>query len=154
MARSLISPEIVAKEFETMFKDGRYALGKLINKGVCRHVYECKSNSDIVIKIEPYAKDFQNVKEWAAWEQFKNNPLVADRLAPCIEISPCGVVLIQRKCEKVETFPDQLPAFMASDPSHQNFGLLDGKVVLLDYGQFEFIAYHDYVQPKYFTQVV
>ena len=150
--RKTISSKIIESELSSLFVNGISVIGNLIGRGVCRHVYECKENKDIVIKIEPYAKDFQNVKEWNVWQQFKNFNEVSDRLAPCIDISPCGVVLIQKKCDKVVTFPEYLPEFMTNDPTYQNFGLLEGRLVLIDYGQFEFKINTDVVKLDCYQQ--
>lgn len=64
----------------------------------------------------------------------KDSPL-KKWFAPCIDISPNGVFLLQKKTEPCSTskYPTVVPSFF-TDLKYQNFGLLNGKVVCFDYG--------------------
>ena len=55
-------------------------------------------------------------------------------LAPCVSISPCGSVLIQRRTLPVTKaqLPSKVPAWL-TDFKLANWGMLDGKVVCHDY---------------------
>jgi hypothetical protein len=108
--------------------------GDLIGEGSARKVYELRTNSDYVIKIETAGRSFQNVSEWETWQWVSGGPL-SGWFAPCEFISPCGLLLVQRKVEplRVAELPPMLPAFL-SDLKRENFGLLAKRVVCCDYG--------------------
>lgn len=110
--------------------------GKKLGTGCNRIVYECKLMPEWVIKTERLnPNDFSNVREHHFWNQYKNNKAIAKWLAPCGEMSPDGVVLLQRRVEPLADdykLPKTLPAFL-SDLKRSNFGLLDGKLVCVDY---------------------
>ena len=56
-------------------------------------------------------------------------------LAPCEFLSPDGRILLQTRAEPLPfdyRLPDKLPAFL-TDLKRANFGLLDGKLVCVDY---------------------
>lgn len=127
--RPEIDEDILRADFICVFK------GKRLGSGVCREVFECKFDAEVVIKIEKYASDFNNVMELQIWQQVKGTEF-EPYFAPCIDISPCGTVLLQKKCGLPEAndFPEQLPAFMNQDTKYQNFGLYEGRLVMTDYG--------------------
>lgn len=111
--------------------------GKLIGEGIHRSVYECRLRPDLIVKVE-YNTDFRqfaNVHECAFWDEWQNKPDVAKWLAPCEYLSPDGRLLLQRRCEPVPRdywLPAKLPAFL-SDLKRANFGILNGKLVCVDY---------------------
>lgn len=108
-------------------------LGDKLGYGMSRVVYESKLNSTVVFKIEESARRFQNIKEWELWNEHKFYKPVADWLAPCVDISACGSILIQKRTSHPIKWPEKLPTFL-TDVKKSNFGLLDGKLVCHDYG--------------------
>lgn len=111
-------------------------LGKLIARGQFRKVYACRYDPTIVIKVEDYTNDkFHNVIEWRTWQDHSDFDKIAKWLAPCLSISPNGAVLIQRRAEPLKTLPKRLPRFLIDDIKPENFGLINGHVVKLDYGR-------------------
>ncbi len=109
-------------------------LGKKIGAGMSRTVYLCREDTSCVIKIESASKRFQNVLEWEIWETVKHTKL-KKWFAPCIAISDCGTVLIQKRANAInkEQYPKKIPAFFG-DTKYQNFGMIGKQFVCLDYG--------------------
>lgn len=107
-------------------------IGDKIGSGIGRTVYENRINSDTVIKIEE--ESYQNIKEWEFWQDVQYSD-ISKWFAPCLSISPCGIFLVQTKCEPLpkKMYPRKLPKFMA-DIKYENFGYLNGKIVCFDYG--------------------
>jgi hypothetical protein len=107
---------------------------ELIGRGASRNVFSCALRRDCVVKVEDGAKSFQNIVEWQTWMEVKETPQ-AKWFAPCVEISPCGSLLVMRRTEPVPKgqLPRRVPAFF-TDLKHANFGLLDGRFVCHDYG--------------------
>lgn len=119
--------ELIFKElFDTV-------CGEKIGQGMSRTVFECKINDKFVIKVEEPG-DFQNVKEYHNWQDFQFTKGVSEWLAPCHSISDNGRILIQERCEPIgrNQLPDKMPKFI-TDTKVQNFGLLNNKIVCLDY---------------------
>ena len=112
----------------------RLVVGERIGGGISREVYEFRPNNDLIIKFDTNSRSFQNVSEWETWGWVRGTRM-ARWFAPCVQISPCGTVLLQRRCEPLQKkqIPRKLPAFLC-DFKPENFGLLEGKVVCLDYG--------------------
>lgn len=108
--------------------------GKRLGFGVGREVYENRQDPTTVIKFELGSQSFQNVIEWEVWFTVKDSDY-AHWFAPCVDISPCGVILIQKRTEpcRREDLPKRMPAFL-TDLKAENFGLIDGKLVAHDYG--------------------
>ena len=109
-------------------------LGKYLGQGIGREVYECAVRDDLVIKTELGARSFQNAAEWEFWKVVEYSDH-SKWFAPCVSISPAGVVLLQRRVEPMrrEEGPAKIPAFF-SDIKLENWGLLNGKPVCCDYG--------------------
>lgn len=109
--------------------------GSLIGKGAARDVYDCRLDADYVVKLETTSVSFQNVEEWQTWWWLENYPHKSKWFAPCKFISTCGYALLQRKTVPIPTkqLPKKIP-FYLSDIKPENFGLLDGKIVCIDYG--------------------
>jgi hypothetical protein len=112
---------------------------ELIASGAYRTVYTCRFNPDLVIKVERQMewREFSNVKEMAFWCDNQYYEPVAKWLAPCEYMSPGGWLLAQRRVtpltpQQIKELPEQLPAFL-TDIKHQNFGMLDGRLVCVDY---------------------
>lgn len=115
-------------------------VGGLIAHGNSRSVYDYRLNKNYVIKIDRSGQ-FDNVSEWDIWHNLKDKPEVAKFLAPCIHISSCGRVLIQRKTKPVksEDLPEQVPAFF-HDLKLQNWGKIGKNVVCHDYANHSFFT--------------
>lgn len=109
--------------------------GELIGRGSARETYHCRANDQYVIKIETRGGSFQNVAEWDIWNWLDGSNPMAKWLAPCQYISPCGLILMQRKVEPVRRaeLPKRLPEFL-TDLKPENFGMFDGRLVCCDYG--------------------
>jgi hypothetical protein len=117
-----------------------FCRGKHLGSGATRDVYEFAPEPDKwVLKVEKDADDndgkdwMQNVQEWLFWE---NCPKAKRRwLAPCRLLSRSGKYLLQRRATPItkRQRPTHLPAFI-SDIKDGNLGVVDGKVVMVDYG--------------------
>jgi hypothetical protein len=112
--------------------------GRFIGEGVHRKVFECKLRPDLVVKVESVddngLRNFMNVFEMNFWDRNEYNKKVSEWLAPCEYLSPDGCILLQKKTEPVSknVLPDKLPAFL-TDIKPTNFGMLNGKIVCIDY---------------------
>lgn len=121
---------------ELMYRDLLSVIrGPKLGQGVARKVYQMKSNSRLVLKIETGAESFQNMAEWEMWSWVDGRPKISRWFAPCRHISSCGLFLIQDYVEPIRDSerPPLLPSFL-SDLKRENFGMLDGKIVCADYG--------------------
>ena len=113
-------------------------LGDKLGEGMSREVYEFAFDKKFVVKVEQ--SKFQNVREWELWNELKENKL-AKHFAPCVDISPCGIYLIQRRTEPIpkSEYPEKIPHFF-TDEKFSNFGVIveNGKksFVCHDYGSF------------------
>lgn len=117
----------------------RMFCGKQLGAGSAREVYVLASDPTRVIKIENGAGSFQNILEWETWRQLAHSGM-QKFLAPCYEISPCGMALIQARVEPLPSANShpllkklQLPEFL-TDFKRSNYGVLRGRVVACDYG--------------------
>lgn len=109
-------------------------LGKKIGNGAGREVYEHRLDSSLVVKVENSAGSFQNIVESKIWWEVSDSPY-AKWFAPVVAISANGAVLVMKKAEpaRKHEYPKKIPAFF-TDLKRQNFGLLNGKFVCVDYG--------------------
>ncbi len=121
------------KHFEDAFN---MLCGKFIGEGIHRKVFECKIRPDLVVKVEADEyRNFANVFEMAFWDANQHCQSIAKWLAPCEFLSPDGAVLLQKKCSQVPfdyPLPKNMPEFM-NDFKRANFGIMDGKLVCVDY---------------------
>lgn len=122
---------------DSTFEDAFNLLcGKLIGEGIHRKVYECRIRPDLVVKVEnDDYRYFANVLEDKFWADNQHYAKVARWLAPCEYLSPDGRILLQRRADPIgrgTKLPDKLPAFL-TDVKRSNFGLLNGKLVCVDY---------------------
>jgi hypothetical protein len=112
--------------------------GSVLGQGSARTVYEHCLDSGLVLKVESGAGSFQNVLEWETWEQVRDTEH-ARWFAPCVAISPCGGVLVQRRTVQPKAYPDLVPNFF-TDLKLTNFGTLlpykdeEERFVCHDYG--------------------
>lgn len=109
--------------------------GELLGEGAGRAVYANLLDPATVIKIETRGRSFQNIMEWELWQSQQYNPSAAKWLAPCVSISPSGIVLVQKRTEPIpkKLLPKDVPAW-ATDLKQENWSLLNGKPVMHDYG--------------------
>lgn len=115
-----------------------FFLGDQIGRGATRTVYQHKFNSNWVVKFDiGTSRQFDNQYEWMIWNHFKNTRW-AKYLAPCIDISEAGSILIMERTEPVSKLEGKLPDFLG-DLHVKNFGTIDGKLVCHDYGNVNLI---------------
>lgn len=108
--------------------------GEMIGKGSFRQVWSCLIDPSVVIKIENGAGSFSNIHEWDVWcDAEDRGDEIRKWFAPCVSISPCGSVLVQKRTRPARKYPDMIPAFMA-DTKRQNFGMYGRNFVAHDYG--------------------
>lgn len=122
-------PTTISRDFFCMIA------GEVLGTGAFRVVYEHCHRDDLVLKVEPDAQSFQNIVEWEFWNDNRNHKKIAQWLAPCEFISPCGTILaMKRTAEPHHTdYPKKMPYFI-TDLKRKNFGMLNGKLVAHDYG--------------------
>lgn len=110
--------------------------GDKIGEGIHRTVYECSLRPDLVVKVEnSNLRYFANVLEMTFWNDHSAYKAVSRWLAPCKYLSPDGRVMLQQRVDPLpigKSLPDRLPAFL-TDHKKENFGVLNGKVVCVDY---------------------
>lgn len=123
------------KTFEDAFN---LLCGKQLGEGIHRKVFECRIRADLVVKVEqpdePW-RSFANAQEMLFWSNYVHCPEVARWLAPCEYMSPDGRLLLQRKVDHITSktkLPPSLPTFL-TDIKRDNFGLLNGRLVCVDY---------------------
>jgi hypothetical protein len=109
-------------------------IGEKIGHGSARTVYNHRHDKNLVIKIEEGGKSFSNALEWEIWRTAQGDGL-EQWLAPCVDISPCGGILLMKRVLPVtlEEMPLQIPA-QFTDLKIQNWGRYDGRIVCCDYG--------------------
>lgn len=122
-------------EYPTGARDLAYLfLGPLIATGMSRTVYAHEQDKTLVIKYEHGNARWQNILEWEIWQCVKDTK-AAKWFAPCIDISPNGHFLIQKRAEKLPKhyFPKKVPV-MLGDLKYDNFGMIGKQFVCVDYG--------------------
>lgn len=109
--------------------------GQRLGGGVGREVFINRFDPTTVIKIETGFRSFQNILEWELWECQQYHKPVSKWLAPCVSISPCGIVLIQKRTEPIPTklLPKEIPSW-CWDVKQENWSLYEGRPVMHDYG--------------------
>lgn len=122
-----MSKTLLAREYRSIL------CGQQLGYGMSRVVYENKLDPTTVVKVETAARRFQNVKEWETWQEFQYG--LGKFLAPCVAISACGLILIQKRVEPLRKSeaPEKMPAFL-TDFKLSNYGLYENRVVCCDYG--------------------
>ncbi len=110
-------------------------VGDKIGYGLGREVYEYLPDKSLVIKFETKAKSFQNITEWETWQRCQWVIGIHQWFAPCISISDCGTILLQKRTHTVDVlkYPDKIPAFL-SDTKVSNYGFIGRQFVCHDYG--------------------
>lgn len=112
----------------------RLFCGDQLGEGSARAVYEYKLDHKLVVKIETEAESFQNIMEWETWRSVMMTEH-AKWFAACHYISPCGIVMVQRKTQVKphSKYPDRIPAFF-TDIKYNNFGFIGNQLTCHDYG--------------------
>jgi hypothetical protein len=117
----------------------RLICGEKLGSGAYREVYRYALDTSLVIKIETGSQSFSNIIEWETWNEVRHTAGMkhdyAKYFAPCIAISPCGTLLLQKYARPVclEELPKEVPRFF-TDLKQANFGIYNGNFVCLDYG--------------------
>lgn len=110
--------------------------GEKLGEGIHREVFACKLRPELVVKIERQEmRYFANVMENNFWAYHQSVKEIARWLAPCEFLSPDGRLSLMRRADPVPSkfkLPDKLPTFL-TDLKRSNFGLLDGRLVCVDY---------------------
>lgn len=120
-----------------------FTLGKKLGGGMSREVFVNRADPNTIIKVENSGIHNQNTMEWLIWEQFKHVKSIAKWLCPCHTSSYNGTFLIMDYARDMlpDEKPKKVPEFI-SDVKLENFGILNGKPVLRDYGTIT-LALHD-----------
>lgn len=107
--------------------------GDLIGEGCHRKVFACKVDPGLVVKVETNTLEFANVNEYQLWQNYCDTDC-GKWLAPCVQLSPYGRILLQRHCDPVrkDELPEKMPAFL-TDHKLENFGMYEGRLVCFDY---------------------
>jgi len=112
---------------------------KKIGVGAYRTVYSLNDCDDYIIKVANGDDgEKENLRELLLWIEIKDcYPKLKKYFAPCLSCSDTGKYLLQKKVifPDFKKYPKQLPSFF-SDTKYQNFGLLNGKLVCIDFGCF------------------
>ena len=116
-------------------------LGDVIGRGISRNVYAHRQDPTLVIKHES-GDGFANQIEWNVWNIVKETPW-KKWFAPCVDISPCGLWLIQKKVEfpSHEKYPAKMPYFF-TDFKYSNYGRIGKQWVACDYGDLSVLISH------------
>lgn len=108
--------------------------GDELGRGIARRVHVFEPDPSLVLKFETPTHSFQNVQEWQVWDRIKDTKH-ARWFAPCVKISACGTVLLQKRAQPIAArkLPKRVPAFF-TDMKSTNWGLIDDRAVSIDYG--------------------
>jgi hypothetical protein len=103
----------------------------VIGFGSTRTVYAYDDKMVLKHEIPSY---HQNMAEWHLWRAVQNTPMAA-WFCPCNSVSASGRWLWMQRAEPTATVPKRIPKWLKEyDLTPQNFGILNGKTVLVDYG--------------------
>lgn len=137
----------ITTNFIDLFKQDSFLLGDFtdffcgdrIGEGCSRSVYEYRIDTRYVVKIDR-TNLFNNVAEWDIWQSLKDSDH-GKYLAPCLSLSSCGRVMLQRRTHSIKfsQLPDKIPAFFA-DTKLQNWGRIGKNIVCHDYANHAFYA--------------
>jgi len=115
-------------------------LGAELGAGAHRTVFEAGWCDDLVIKIETGAVG-ANGREWEVWKDLKDTP-DEKWLCPCVMLSPGTTALVMRRAKPIpdlSVLPTRLP-WWVTDVKPENWGMLDGRPVLVDYANHRFFS--------------
>lgn len=120
----------------TQYEDLKALLfGKALGVGIHRKVGVFLPDPSLVIKCAIECPNI-NVLEEEIWLMVKDTS-IAKWFAPCVQISPCGMFLLQKRAETKpkSEYPAQVPSFFG-DMKYSNYGFIDGQLVCVDYAGF------------------
>jgi hypothetical protein len=125
----------VAANHHLAYDLSRLIVGEVISQGQYRNVFQCSLVPNSVIKItDTKSNGYANILEAEVWETVVNTK--HDKwFAPVLYCSPGGHFLIQKKVKEIPKsfkFPKKVPYFF-SDLKPSNFGMLNNKLVCIDY---------------------
>lgn len=110
--------------------------GELLGEGTYRKTFACRLDPTLVVKVEKEEEQrtFSNVYEERNWRDLQEFKPVARWLAPVVDISPCGMLLLMKRVVplRANELPDRLPRFL-TDLKPENYGLYEGRLVVCDY---------------------
>lgn len=113
-------------------------MGEMIGQGQHRGVYVHGTDASLVVKVPILRATHRtrgNRREWRVWQRIRGTEW-EPYFAPCVSFD--GYYLIQVRCELLlEPGRHRVPMPCRDDPKHQNFGILDGRIVCLDYANAE-----------------
>lgn len=116
--------------------------GDLLGEGCSRQVFACKIRPDLVVKVEESTnRIFANVTEQKLYDDTRHIKRITKWLAPCEFLSPDGRILLMKRCDPVPgnfKMPKMMPEFL-NDMKKENYGILDGQLVCVDYGMYSSI---------------
>jgi len=110
-------------------------LGEALGVGIHRKVGVYKLDKNLVVKCAIECPNI-NILEEEIWQMVRHTN-IAKWFAPCVEISPCGIFLLQNRIETKpkSEYPKFIPSFF-TDTKYKNFGWLNGNFVCCDYASF------------------
>ena len=112
-------------------------IGDEIGRGQSRVVFEHQFDENVVVKIALNKTGVLcNVTEFNAWQDAGK---LQRYLAQPTYLSPNGNVLFMKRTKPVDKVPRSFPKLF-TDQHVDNFGMLDGKVVMHDYGNQKFFV--------------
>jgi len=121
---------------QTQYEDLKgLLLGEQLGIGVHRKVGVYLPDNTLVIKCAIDTPNI-NILEWEMWQMVRDTK-EAKWFAPCTDISPCGMFLLQKRVEQLpeKLYPKLVPSFF-NDTKYKNFGFLKGDFVCVDYASF------------------
>lgn len=128
---------VIDEYFTTTLSRDLYNIvcGKKIGSGIGRKVFTNRLDPTTVIKIETRGGSFQNIMEWEVWDYVKGSKAISAWFAPCVAISPSGLVLVQKRTApaRERDFPRRVPKCF-TDMKRENWGFVGNKLVCHDYG--------------------
>lgn len=109
--------------------------GKVLGVGIHRKVGVYLPDPTLVIKCAIECPNI-NILEEEIWQMVKETD-AAKWFAPCVDISPCGMFLLQKRVEQKpkSEYPKYVPSFFG-DMKYTNYGWLNGQLVCCDYAGF------------------
>ena len=115
-------------------------IGEFIGEGKTRCVYKHMQDDSLVVKRSKglsKPKNLQNVIEWQAWIYLDSlDSRQAEWLAPCVDISDNGDILVQKATEPLsydQKLPSAIPNWLTGDARRCNFGWYQNRLVCHDY---------------------
>jgi hypothetical protein len=110
----------------------RMCCADVIGSGAFRAVFDYGFHKGYVMKVCDGSD--ANVIEHEIWRTVKDMPY-AKWFAPCIDLSPCGYFLVQKKTRPIKAsdkLPKAIPGFF-TDIKKENFGWIGKQLVCHDY---------------------